>query len=71
VDRVLEGAYLRRMDLWCAECLLSADDKARGWRLLRVDVPGEDDDPQLAAFCPPCAAREFGPIQPCSDFSES
>jgi hypothetical protein len=27
----------------------------------RVDVPGEDDEPLLAAFCPDCAAREFGP----------
>jgi hypothetical protein len=32
----------------------------RGWRLLRVDVPREDDQPHLAAFCPICAAKEFG-----------
>jgi len=23
-------------------------------------VPGEDDEPLLAAYCPECAAREFG-----------
>jgi hypothetical protein len=46
------------MDLWCAECLLMADDEARGWRLLRVDVPGEDGEPQLASFCPICAGKE-------------
>jgi hypothetical protein len=48
------------MNLRCAECLLLADDEARGWRLLRVDVPGEDDEPILAAYCPYCAEREFG-----------
>jgi hypothetical protein len=46
--------------LWCQECLLLADDPAREWRLLRVDVPGEDDEPILAAYCPACAEREFG-----------
>jgi hypothetical protein len=71
VDRVLEGAYRRRMELWCAECLLLADERAYGWRLLRVDVPADDDEPQLAAFCPDCAEREFGPVLPCSDSSES
>jgi hypothetical protein len=61
VDRVLEAAYaFLRMELWSAECLLMADDEARGWRLLRLDVPGEDGEPQLAAFCPICAAKEFG-----------
>jgi hypothetical protein len=48
------------MNLRCAECLLLADDEARGWRLLRVDVPGEDDEPLLAAYCPECAERDFG-----------
>jgi hypothetical protein len=46
--------------LWCQECLLLADTVAREWRLLRVDVPGEDDEPILAAYCPECADREFG-----------
>jgi hypothetical protein len=46
--------------LWWQECLLLADDPAREWRLLRVDVPGEDDEPILAAHCPECAEREFG-----------
>jgi hypothetical protein len=40
--------------LWCQECLVLADDVAREWRLLRVDVPGEDDEPILAAYCPEC-----------------
>jgi len=48
------------VDLWCAQCWLLAHDEARGWRMLRVDVPGEDDEPILAAYCPYCAEREFG-----------
>jgi hypothetical protein len=28
--------------------------------MLRVDVPEEDDEPLLAAYCPYCAEREFG-----------
>jgi hypothetical protein len=39
---------------------LLADHEARGWRLLRVDVPGEDDEPLLAAYCLYCAERAFG-----------
>lgn len=46
--------------LWCQECLLLADEAAREWRLLRVDAPGADDEPLLAAYCPDCAEREFG-----------
>jgi hypothetical protein len=48
------------MELFCQECLLLADDEARGWRLVVVDVPGEDDEPVLASYCPDCAEREFG-----------
>jgi hypothetical protein len=29
--------------------------------MLRVDVPEEDEAPILAAYCPYCAQREFGP----------
>jgi hypothetical protein len=49
-----------RIELWCQECLLLSDYEARGWRLLRVDVPDEDEEPILAAYCPYCAEREFG-----------
>ena len=48
------------MELSCQECLLFADDKARGWRLVRIDVPGEDEQPTLAAYCPECGERELG-----------
>jgi hypothetical protein len=33
---------------------------ANRWRMLRVDVPEEDKEPILAAYCPYCAEREFG-----------
>ena len=41
-----------------ASCLPTA--RPREWRLLRVDVPGDDDEPLLAAYCPDRAEREFG-----------
>jgi hypothetical protein len=31
--------------------------------MLRVDVPEEDDEPILAAYCPECPEREFGPVR--------
>jgi hypothetical protein len=40
--------------LWCEECLLLADDTAAGWRLVRTDIPDEDEEPMLAAYCPVC-----------------
>jgi hypothetical protein len=43
--------------LFCEECLLLAGEEAWGWRLVRVDVPGEDDEPMLAAYCR-CAVSE-------------
>jgi hypothetical protein len=54
-----ERDYPRRIDLSRHAALL-ADHEARGWRLLRVDVPGEDDEPLLAAYCLYCAERAFG-----------
>jgi hypothetical protein len=38
-----------------------AEDEAVGWRAYREDVPGGDDPPAVAVFCPTCAAREFDP----------
>jgi hypothetical protein len=38
-------------------------DEARGWRLYRVDEPGEDEGPELAPYCPVCGEREFGPVR--------
>jgi hypothetical protein len=49
--------------LWCVECCRPSPPDAKGWRMLRVDVPEEDDEPILAADCPYCAEREFGPVR--------
>ena len=31
--------------------------------MCRVDVPEEDPEPLLAAYCPSCAVREFGSVR--------
>jgi len=48
------------MRLWCQECGRPSSPEAKGWRLYRTDVPDEDDEPMLAAYCPDCAEREVG-----------
>ncbi len=44
----------------CWECLTVADERAKGWRAYRCDVPGEDIEPILLFYCPDCAERAFG-----------
>jgi hypothetical protein len=56
-------AYLRRVRLWCQECGRPSAAEAKGWRLYRVDVPDEDPEPLLAAYCASCAAREFDSVR--------
>jgi hypothetical protein len=46
--------------LACAECPRVSSISARGWKAYRVDDPDEDGPPQLAFYCPECAAREAG-----------
>jgi hypothetical protein len=48
--------------LFCQECPRVSGEDARGWRLYRVDEPGEVDEPELAAYCASCAEREFGAV---------
>jgi len=48
------------MRLWCQECGRPSSPEAKGWRLYRTDVPDEDDEPTLAAYCSVCAYIEFG-----------
>jgi hypothetical protein len=45
--------------LVCVECGAEADEDADGWGMYRADLPEEDDEPELAAYCPGCVAREF------------
>jgi len=46
--------------LTCSECEVEADECARGWLAYLVDLPDDEDEVELIAFCPMCAAREFG-----------
>jgi hypothetical protein len=43
--------------LRCVECERPWLDEHERWRLRATD----DDPPQLAAYCPECDRREFGP----------
>ena len=47
------------MRLWCQECGRPSGPEAKFWRLYLVADPGEDEESVLA-YCPACAAREFG-----------
>jgi hypothetical protein len=43
----------------CAECDCFSEDAA-GWVALLARHPERDDvPPNVVAFCPPCASREF------------
>jgi hypothetical protein len=42
-----------------ARCGAEAPPDAEGWRIYRADDELEDEEPELVAFCPECAAREF------------
>jgi hypothetical protein len=48
------------MRLWCQECGRPSGPEAKGGRLHRTDVPDEDDEPTLAAYCAVCAYVECG-----------
>ena len=44
----------------CSECGC-VDKRARGWIALLGQDPDDDEAlPEVFAFCPMCAAREFG-----------
>jgi rubrerythrin len=48
------GAASAAPQLICAECGAKSPPDAAGWRAYLTD------DDEAAAFCPECAAREFG-----------
>jgi hypothetical protein len=35
-------------------------DRREGWRVYRVLLPDEDEEPELLTYCAACAVREFG-----------
>ena len=48
--------------LYCIECGCCSGELGRGWVAFRTDDPNQnaDDPPEIAIYCPPCAASEFG-----------
>jgi hypothetical protein len=48
--------------LTCAECGCELKLETP-WHSVRVDVPGEDETPQLAFYCAECAERVLGPLE--------
>jgi hypothetical protein len=46
----------------CVECGRESEVEAHaiGWIAFRVDLPDDDDPPEVIVYCPDCAAREFG-----------
>jgi hypothetical protein len=46
--------------LVCCQCLEVADERARGWRAYRADVPGHDPAPVVVFYCGACAELMFG-----------
>ena len=47
--------------LICTECGAQSDD-GRGWKAeLAPDLLEHEDEDEVAAYCPECWAREFGP----------
>ena len=45
--------------LRCAECRDFSDAEALGWRACRIDEVELGEPPELAFFCPYCAALNF------------
>jgi hypothetical protein len=46
----------------CEECGQEPEVQAHvaGWVAFRVELPDDLDGPDVVAYCPDCAAREFG-----------
>ena len=46
--------------LCCVECGCCSGELGRGWVAFRCDDPDDGDGPEIAIWCPICAAEEFG-----------
>ena len=62
-DRRDPGRILQRLaslaPLRCAECGCFSDEDALGWRGCRIDEVELGEPPEVAFFCPFCAASNF------------
>ena len=52
------GSAMLQAQLVCVECGAVACGGARGWRAVLADDE-EDPPPEIVAYCPECAEREF------------
>ena len=46
--------------LYCVECGCCSGELGKGWVAFRCDDPEDDEGPEVAIWCPVCAAAEFG-----------
>jgi len=46
--------------LYCVECGCCSGELGKGWVAFRCDDPDDGDGPEIAMWCPVCAAEEFG-----------
>ena len=45
---------------YCVECGCCSAELGKGWVAFRCDDPDDGDGPDIAIWCPVCAAEEFG-----------
>jgi hypothetical protein len=55
VSIVVEEQLLR-----CVECATVSPPGAGAWKAELADDPRDDEEPELAIYCPRCHLREFG-----------
>ena len=46
--------------LYCVECGCCSGELGKGWVAFRCDDPEDGEGPEIAIWCPVCAAEEFG-----------
>jgi hypothetical protein len=50
--------------LTCVECGATADEYGPNWRAYIAEPDEDDDGVFVITYCPACAEREFGPLDP-------